>query len=118
MFDFNLFKPEPLLVNEGKEQSPAKMQFDFKRRTAKVDLCLLVNEINGRLFLGFEYCTKLFKKETVDFFLKYLQRIIEQVTKNEKIKIEEIELLDVNEKLDISSVLQKDRESITVDLAI
>ncbi len=50
--------------------------------------------------IGFrlEYCTMLFKQETIEKFVNYLKRIINVVIANPSIKLKDIEILDEEEK--------------------
>ncbi|MCK4259525.1 MAG: amino acid adenylation domain-containing protein, partial [Halanaerobiales bacterium] len=52
------------------------------------------DEIN----LNFEYCTKLFKRETVERLTSHFRNILKAVTANADIKISDIEMLNKEEK--------------------
>jgi non-ribosomal peptide synthetase component F len=54
--------------------------------------------IDETLLFTFEYCTKLFKKETVEKFAGYLKKIIVSVLNKMEIKLAEIEIISGEEK--------------------
>ena len=70
----------------------------FEHKTAKFDLSLTAVERGGILGFTLEYCTKLFKKETMVRIFDYLRAVISEVVENPKKKIAEIDILPGNEK--------------------
>jgi malonyl CoA-acyl carrier protein transacylase len=54
------------------------------------DLVLYVEQNGEDLFLSLEYCTKLFKQETIERFIKYFHEITSSVIENENIKLKDI----------------------------
>ncbi|UCH95483.1 MAG: amino acid adenylation domain-containing protein [Candidatus Aminicenantes bacterium] len=75
--------------------------FDLKRKTSKFDLTLLVTETRGKLDCLCEYCSKLFKKETILRFIQYLKNIVSSVIENPQKKISRLEILPAEEKKQI-----------------
>ncbi len=67
-------------------------------QTTKFDLTLMAIERGGGLFLSFQYCAKLFKKETVERFIVYFKKIVSIAVKDRGIKISEIEIISDEEK--------------------
>ncbi len=67
--------------------------FHSPTTVSKFDLTLLTREENGKLFMSLEYATSLFKKETIERFRAYFQRIINSVVSDKKLKINNIEVL-------------------------
>ncbi|HLP58100.1 MAG TPA: amino acid adenylation domain-containing protein, partial [Candidatus Deferrimicrobium sp.] len=70
-------------------------------QTAQFDLSLTAMESSRGLFLYFEYCTRLFKKETIDRFIHYFKKIAARVVQNPDIKIKDIEIISTEEKKQI-----------------
>ncbi|HLP46745.1 MAG TPA: amino acid adenylation domain-containing protein, partial [Candidatus Kapabacteria bacterium] len=70
-------------------------------RTAKFDLTLIAREIDQRLCLIFEYCTQLFKRETIERFIIYFKKIITIITQSPGIRIKDIEIITGDEKAQI-----------------
>jgi len=69
-----------------------------KIKTAKFDLLLVGNESNEGVTLAFEYCTRLFKKETIEKFITFFKTIISTILKNPAKKICEIGIISMEEK--------------------
>ncbi len=76
------------------EIKPYKSEFNV----AKFDLIFLTSEADENLFLEFQYCTKLFKEETIIRLIQYLKAIISAVVENPERRISEIEILSNEEK--------------------
>jgi amino acid adenylation domain-containing protein len=58
----------------------SNFEFEVENAASKYDLLLLVNEEENKLKLEFEYNAAVFKKETADKFLNYLNRFLTMVT--------------------------------------
>ncbi|NOQ24319.1 MAG: amino acid adenylation domain-containing protein, partial [Bacteroidales bacterium] len=65
---------------------------------SKFDLALIALDYGEQLMFSFEYCTKLFKAETIDRFIVYFKQIIDQLGRSSEIKISEIDILTEEEK--------------------
>ncbi|NIM10482.1 MAG: amino acid adenylation domain-containing protein [Candidatus Aminicenantes bacterium] len=72
--------------------------YEFKRGTAKFDLMLLSYEIEDWLGFTFEYCSKLFKEETIERFANFSKKIITQVAEDPRKRISHIEIISKEEK--------------------
>jgi len=68
---------------------------------SKFDLTLRVFEVEDKLLLKFEYCTKLFRKETIVRFIDFFKRIVSTVVETPGKKIAEIEIIPGEEKKQI-----------------
>jgi amino acid adenylation domain-containing protein len=77
--------------------------FKNETGTSKFDITLYGIEIGGRLFFAFEYCTKLFKKETIQRFIDYFKDIAAAVMENKDIKLKDIPIAHdfLEAKLDV-----------------
>jgi amino acid adenylation domain-containing protein/non-ribosomal peptide synthase protein (TIGR01720 family) len=67
-------------------------------QTAKFDLTLDVFDENDRLNFDFEYCTKLFKRDTVERFIGCYKELIRSVLLDMDQKIGTIDWIPANEK--------------------
>jgi len=76
--------------------SPREYENIFQ--TAKFDITLGAVERDGVLFFSFQYCTKLFKKETIERFIVYFKKIVAIIVKEPGIKLSEIEIISAEEK--------------------
>jgi non-ribosomal peptide synthetase component F len=65
---------------------------DEIKHTALIDLSLYGHELEQELIFMFEYNTQLFKKETIERFIKYLKEIISSVKANKEIKLKDIKI--------------------------
>ncbi|MDQ1352342.1 MAG: hypothetical protein QG657_2648, partial [Acidobacteriota bacterium] len=72
--------------------------FDFKNNIARFDLTLIVSEIDDTLLFTFEYCTRLFKQETIERFFEFFKKIIKIVSADPGIAIAKIEIIPEEEK--------------------
>ncbi|HLP48759.1 MAG TPA: amino acid adenylation domain-containing protein, partial [Candidatus Kapabacteria bacterium] len=89
------------------EQAKATVQADSMKgyqniaQAAQFDLSLTAMESSRGLFLYFEYCTRLFKKETIERFILYFKKIAALVVQNPDLKIKDIEIISTEEKKQI-----------------
>jgi len=72
--------------------------YDMENITAKLDMTVSVQEINEKLMIDIEYCTKLFRKDTVKRLGRHFVNILEKVTEKSGIRLEEIEITGDEEK--------------------
>ena len=72
--------------------------YTFNNGTSKFDISFNAIQYEKHLKVEIEYCTKLFEKETVERFAAHFLRILEQITVNPAIRLDEIELLGVEER--------------------
>jgi amino acid adenylation domain-containing protein len=73
-------------------------EYEYKNRIAKFDITCNAGEIGDDLAISFEYCTKLFKKETIETFAGYLREITAVVLEEPGCRISEIEMMPETEK--------------------
>jgi len=66
--------------------------------SSKFDLSLISQEMEDRIQLTLEYCTALFKKETIQRYIEYFNKIVEAVIQSPEIEIAEIDILSPGEK--------------------
>jgi tyrocidine synthetase-3 len=77
----------------------------FQRRIAKFDLTLRAEIENGALIFTFEYCTKLFKPGTVNYFIDSFKRVVSWVLGESGGQIYRIEILSENQKHRLLNIL-------------
>ncbi|UCH93240.1 MAG: amino acid adenylation domain-containing protein, partial [Candidatus Aminicenantes bacterium] len=75
--------------------------YNYQSNIAKFDMVLGAQETPKGLSFELEYCSKLFKKETVKRFIKYFEKIISSVITNPQAKISSIEILTNEETREI-----------------
>jgi amino acid adenylation domain-containing protein len=88
--------------------------YPFESRTTKFDLTLAGGNRDDRMVFRLEYCTKLFKAESVERFSGFFKRITSAVLANPKVKIAEIELISPAEKQQLLYEFNHPRQGRTV----
>ncbi|MCX7920819.1 MAG: amino acid adenylation domain-containing protein [Clostridia bacterium] len=73
----------------------------FENKTSKFDITLEALEVKGELSFELEYCTRLFKEETIQRLSGHYINILKEITANPIIKLEEIDMLLEEEKQQI-----------------
>jgi tyrocidine synthetase-3 len=84
--------------------------YQFERQVSKFDLTLWANEDSGELLLAFEYCTKIFKKETIEIFIRYFKEIVLAVSTGPDRKLQEIRQITAESKQELLSRLNNSIE--------
>ncbi|PEU19965.1 non-ribosomal peptide synthetase, partial [Bacillus wiedmannii] len=69
-----------------------------QRRVVKFDITIHASELEDGLGLEVEYCTALYKKETIEGFSEHFINILKKVVVNPDINLCEIDILTENEK--------------------
>ena len=72
--------------------------YDTEYRVSKFDLTLDVWECNEELYLSFEYCTALFRQETIKRFSGYLEQIVHAIIQDAGIPVSDISILPEEEQ--------------------
>jgi len=89
-------------LNKGITADDLKLKlFEYNSNISKFELVVICEESgdNGKnLDFVMEYCTKLFKKETIHRFIEYFKRIINVVSSTPGLKISEVEIISTQEK--------------------
>ncbi|MGD2087187.1 MAG: amino acid adenylation domain-containing protein, partial [Candidatus Aminicenantes bacterium] len=75
-----------------------EQQYRYEDRTSKFDLTLIGAETNGRLVFTLEYCSKLFKPETITRFIEYFKMIVFSIIETPEKKISQIEIIPEHER--------------------
>jgi amino acid adenylation domain-containing protein len=91
MFTFQPLDPQPAYNGRPADAgSPGQ--------TAKFDITLMITETEHTLRVACEYCTSLFKAETVRRFLHYFKRIVSRLAQAAALTIAEIDILSAEER--------------------
>jgi bacitracin synthase 1 len=91
-----LYDVELIVQNISINKSLIKMKgtkvipLPYEARATQLDISLEVVEINERIEFFLTYCTKLFKRETIEKFIEFFNIIISTVLENKEIKLEDI----------------------------
>ncbi|MCK4980390.1 MAG: AMP-binding protein, partial [Candidatus Delongbacteria bacterium] len=87
----NLLETEEYLREQVTNQ-----ELEHIKGVAKFDLSLDILHNNKDICLTFNYCTKLFKTDTIDRFVIYFKNLIERITL--EIKLRDIDIISEEEK--------------------
>ncbi|MCL1918567.1 MAG: amino acid adenylation domain-containing protein [Peptococcaceae bacterium] len=87
-----------LQETEGTEDILGGTWTPVEAGAAKFDLTLTVIPTPGEYAINFEYCTELFKAETIEQMARHYTNLIITITENPKQKIKEIRMTDVAEE--------------------
>ena len=93
-----LFDVMIALQNMGEYAGGQSGAVDFKNPVSRFDMTWNGFEGQGQLFFTVEYCTLLFKGETIARFVDYFKRIITQVLAEPGIRLAAIEMLSPQER--------------------
>ncbi|GKX65197.1 non-ribosomal peptide synthase/polyketide synthase [Inconstantimicrobium mannanitabidum] len=72
--------------------------YSNENKVSKFDLTLNALENDEKLSFTIDYCSKLFKKETIERLSKHYTKILDSIAKNAEIKLKEIDLLSEAER--------------------
>jgi non-ribosomal peptide synthetase component F len=67
--------------------------YKMENRAVKFDIKINAGEQDGILYCTLDYCTKLFRAETMDTFIENFLKIIEIIVENPGIKLADIQLI-------------------------
>jgi surfactin family lipopeptide synthetase A len=73
-------------------------KYNFDERTAKYDIILYASETGEEILLQFNYCTKLFRRETIQQLCQHFINVLEKVVHSPKLKLYEIQVLSKSEE--------------------
>ncbi|MGE5339900.1 MAG: amino acid adenylation domain-containing protein [Candidatus Omnitrophota bacterium] len=73
----------------------------YVNRPSKFDLAFIGSRTPDTLYFTVEYCTKLYKPETVERFAGYFRKVLSAILENPQIEISSIDVVPENEKRQI-----------------
>ncbi|MCU0285070.1 MAG: amino acid adenylation domain-containing protein [Acidobacteria bacterium] len=73
-------------------------EYKNMQQAAKFDLTFTAAELGRKMLFHIQYCTKLFKQETIQRFSLYFRKILRQISENPGLKLKEIEIILDEEK--------------------
>ncbi|MCK4760832.1 MAG: amino acid adenylation domain-containing protein [Candidatus Aminicenantes bacterium] len=72
--------------------------YEAESKVSKFDLTLMVFEAEEELILVFEYCTKLFKEETIHRFIDYFKKLLSGILADPGKELAQFDILSQEEK--------------------
>ncbi|MCP5049042.1 MAG: amino acid adenylation domain-containing protein, partial [bacterium] len=103
LFDvmFDLQDPMDDTRDPSKTADPVPTQYKHREDVAKFDLSVSAAEVGERLRISFNYCTQLFKPETVDRMIGYFRKLILLLPLDPDRQLSGVELITEPEKRQI-----------------
>ncbi len=90
--------------------------YEFQKQATQFDILLHAFENDTEISFRLDYCTKLFKEETMVRLMHHMENIAEEVTVDPLLKISEIKVFSENEKAELSFQSSKEKlDHIEVD---
>jgi tyrocidine synthetase III len=99
-------------ANHTRSLADTAENVEYENVTAKFDLNLTAVDRGQTLHFGLEYCTKLFKKETVERFIAIFKRITDAIINDPDQRLKEIEILNTEEKTEILNISEGKTEPL------
>ncbi|NLD50131.1 MAG: amino acid adenylation domain-containing protein, partial [Clostridiaceae bacterium] len=101
-----LFDIAFMLVNKDTDESNdigglSITQYEYDTNISKFDMTLCADEGEDEIGLSIEYCTKLYKKDTLQRMLVHLRNILEKIVENPDMSISGIDMLTEAERKEI-----------------
>ncbi|MCP5104184.1 MAG: amino acid adenylation domain-containing protein, partial [bacterium] len=104
MFILQNFDIQPGEIPEVEIEGLKLKPYPFERNTSRFDLTLTTYEKTDRLLVKLEYCTRLFKEETIRRFFGYFKTIVTALTGNPEMKLSEVDIISGDERRQIMDV--------------
>ena len=86
----------PEVEPSGLRMEPHKTGYEIS--ASKFDMTLVAVETGDSLNFVFEYCSRLFRKDTIERFITYFRRLTVDIRENLDKRISEIEIIPGEEK--------------------
>jgi amino acid adenylation domain-containing protein len=84
---------------ETERETPSQTAYNYENKTAKFDIMLVATEKEGEIFFLYQYRTGLFKQETIEKHILYLEYVIKTVIENPHEKISKMELISEADRI-------------------
>ncbi|EQB89765.1 hypothetical protein M918_18990 [Clostridium sp. BL8] len=68
-------------------------QYAYKNKTSKFDLLFIATEYEEKINFEIQYCSGLFKQDTVEKMIKRFKKVLSNITNNRHVQISEIDVL-------------------------
>ena len=101
---------------EGQALDVSVAPYHMENKTSKLDMNLMAYERKDRVRFSLEYCSGLFKPETIETMAGHLIKIIRVVSGDPGILLKDIQLLDEGEREHVARTLKKNK-SLLAQLA-
>jgi tyrocidine synthetase-3 len=91
------------LLNQGEYsedlvESAEKEQYIHQEGTSKFDMILSAFDLGERYLFYVEYCTRLYKPETIDRYISYFRKLLDSLSEDFNKKLSALEIIPQDEK--------------------
>jgi amino acid adenylation domain-containing protein/thioester reductase-like protein len=92
--------------------------YEYDSKAAKFDLTLRANEDESEISLELDYCTKLFKPETIQRLTGHFRNLVQAVIRNHQARLAELTVLSESEKRQLLDEFNSTKATYPIDMAI
>ncbi len=89
--------------------------YPYSNMSSKCDMILSILEGAKGLVLNFGYCTKLFKKESIESFAHHFSSIVREILENPSKQLKEIDILSDEKKQELLEVFNQTKADYPYD---
>ncbi|WP_432409139.1 amino acid adenylation domain-containing protein [Wukongibacter sp. M2B1] len=94
MFALHYYSKDRSIEVGDMEFSPV----EFENKVSKFDLSLIAVENDGQIYLEFQYCTSLFRHQTIENMTVYFETLLREISKDAARKIKDLKIISESEK--------------------
>lgn len=92
VFLMSLVMDDAMLGSPGGGYFSRPQKYNYDPGIAKFDISILYTEAAGKLIFEFEYCIRLFKRETLERLVVYFKDIVSSVIEDKNVKLKDIKI--------------------------
>lgn len=92
--------------------------YEFENKVAKFTMTLIAKEVGEGIHFNLEYCSKIFKKETIERFKEHFKKSLQFIMENPDCKISEIEIITEEEKNKILQVFNDNKTEYPREMTV
>jgi acyl transferase domain-containing protein/acyl carrier protein len=115
LFTLQNFAFEPVEKPKKETTGLQIKNYPYKSSTSKFDLMLEAVEQGDRFSFTFEYKTKLFKKETIERFIRHFKEMVSSVLQDPRQPLGEIEIISKETAGDLIKKFKQEKDSPPVE---
>ena len=117
LFDV-MFAMQNIDLRKGTVDGVTINPYKSENKISKFDITLNAAETSKNIVFSIEYCTKLFKEETIERLWMHLHQVMKNVVNNLDIKLSEIDIVTEGEKLKLMSQFNNTASEYPMDKTI
>jgi len=75
--------------------------YNYEKKTSRFDMTLNAVELRGKIEFNIEYCTKIFRRDTIERLSRHFINILQNIVEDVEVKVSEIQMMSEEEKRQI-----------------